>query len=93
MLVTNYYGAVLSSNALLIIFAYLPQLEMVRSNNIAFFQWSTGYPGFVLETTTNLLPATWVAVPYSPIQVGDQYVLPLDMTGTNGFYRLRFLGP
>jgi hypothetical protein len=23
----------------------------------------------------------------------DQYLLPLDMTGTNGFYRLRFPGP
>jgi hypothetical protein len=32
-------------------------------------------------------------VPYSPIQVGDQYLLPLHMTGTNGFYRLWFPGP
>jgi hypothetical protein len=30
-----------------------------------------------------------------PIQLRDkdQYLLPLDMTGTNGFYRLRFPGP
>jgi hypothetical protein len=32
-------------------------------------------------------------VPYAPIQLGDQYLLPLDMTGTNGFYRLWFPGP
>jgi hypothetical protein len=54
--------------------------------------WPVGYPGFVLETSGNLSPATWVVVPYSPIQIGDQYLLPLDMTGTNGFYRLRFPG-
>jgi hypothetical protein len=31
---------------------------------------------------------SWFPIP--PIQIGDQYLLPLDMTGTNGFYRLRF---
>ncbi|MGA2241282.1 MAG: LamG-like jellyroll fold domain-containing protein [Verrucomicrobiota bacterium] len=70
-----------------------PQLGILRSNNIASFLWPTGYSGFVLETTANLLPATWVTVPYSPIQIGDQYLLQLDMTGTNGFYRLRLSGP
>ena len=71
----------------------LPNLEMLRSGNIALYMWPVGYPGFVLETSGNLSPATWVVIPYSPIQIGDQYVLPLDMTGTNGFYRLRFPGP
>jgi hypothetical protein len=71
----------------------LPQLGMLRSNNIALYMWPIGYSGFVLETSDNLSPATWVPVPYSPIQRGDQYLLPLDMTGTNGFYRLRFPGP
>ena len=71
----------------------LPQLEMLRSGNIALYIWPVGYSGFVLETSGNLSPAKWVVVPYSPIQIGDQYLLPLDMTGTNGFYRLRFPGP
>jgi hypothetical protein len=35
----------------------------------------------------------WMTVPYVPIQMGDQYLLPLDMTATNGFYRLRFSSP
>jgi uncharacterized repeat protein (TIGR01451 family) len=71
----------------------LPRLGMLHSGNIALFMWPVSYSGFVLETSGNLSPATWVVVPYSPIQIGDQYLLPLDMTGTNGFYRLRFPGP
>jgi len=71
----------------------LPSLGMSYSGNIALFVWPVGYSGFVLESSGKLSPATWVAVPYSPIRVGDQYVLPLNMTGTNGFYRLRFSGP
>ena len=71
----------------------LPSLGMLQSGNIALYMWPVGYPGFVLETSGSLAPATWVVVPYSPIQVGDQYLLPLDMTGTNGYYRLLFPGP
>jgi hypothetical protein len=71
----------------------LPWLGMLRSGNIALYMWPVGYSGFVLETSGSLSPATWVVVPYSPIQVGDQYLLPLEMTGTNGFYRLWFPGP
>ncbi len=71
----------------------LPNLTMLRSGNIAIFLWPVGYSGFVLETSGRLSPATWAVVPYSPVQIGDQYLLPLDMTGTNGFYRLWFPGP
>jgi hypothetical protein len=71
----------------------LPQLGMLRSNSVAYFMWPVGYSGFVLETSYNLSPGTWIVVPYAPIQIGDQYLLPLSMTGTNGFYRLRFPGP
>jgi hypothetical protein len=71
----------------------LPQLGMLCSGNIALFMWPVGYPEFVLETSASLSPAAWAVVPYSPIQVGDEYILPLVMTGTNGFYRLWFPGP
>jgi hypothetical protein len=71
----------------------LPTLTMTRSGNIAVYMWPVGYTGFVLETTAKLSPAAWSTVPYSPVQFGSLYVLPLDMTGTNGFYRLRFPGP
>jgi hypothetical protein len=71
----------------------LPQLGMLHSGNVALYMWPVEYSGFVLEASDNLSPATWVVVPYAPIQFGDEYFLPLNMTGTNGFYRLRFLGP
>ena len=71
----------------------LPSLEMLHSGNIALYLWPVGYPGFMLEASGSLAPATWVVVPYSPIQIGDQYLLPLNMTGTNGYYRLRLSGP
>jgi hypothetical protein len=70
-----------------------PDLGMLRSGNIAMFVWPVRYSGFVLETSGRLSPASWNAVPYTPLQIGDQFLLPLDMTGTNRFYRLRFPGP
>jgi hypothetical protein len=71
----------------------LPSLEMLHSGSIALFLWPVGYSGFVLETSGSLSPATWVSIPYAPFQIGDQYLMPLEMTGTNGFYRLRFPDP
>ena len=70
-----------------------PTLGMLRSGSIALYMWPVGYPGFVLETSDSLSPSKWVVVPYAPIQFGDEYLLPLDMAGTNGFYRLRLSGP
>jgi len=71
----------------------LPGLGMLRFGNVVLMQWPAVSPAFVLETSASLSPATWVAVPYVPTQIGGQYAIPLDMTGTNGFYRLRFTGP
>ncbi len=71
----------------------LPSLEMLRSGNIALFLWPVGYSGFALETSDSLSPATWRSIPYAPFQIGDQCLFPIEMTGTNGFYRLRFPGP
>jgi hypothetical protein len=71
----------------------LPSLGMWRSGNIALFMWPAGYSDFVLETSGNLSPASWVVVPYAPFQFDDECFLPLNTTGTNGFYRLRFPGP
>ena len=71
----------------------MPSLQMQQAGNIAVYMWPIGYSGFVLKTSERLSPATWVTVPYAPLQIGDQYVLPLQMTETNAFYRLQFLGP
>jgi Tol biopolymer transport system component len=71
----------------------LPSLGMLHSGNMALFMWPVGYSEFVLEASGSLSPATWVPIPFVPFQVGDQNLVPLEMTGTNGFYRLRFPGP
>jgi hypothetical protein len=71
----------------------LPSLGMWHSGNIALLMWPVGYSGFVLEASGSLSPATWAPIPYAPFQFGDEYFLPLNMTGTNGFYRLWFPGP
>jgi len=70
----------------------LPHLGVLYSGNIAMFVWPVQYSGFVLESSGGLVEPTWIPVPYSPLQIGDQYMLPLDMTGSNNFYRLGFLG-
>jgi len=71
----------------------LPNLGMMHLGNVALFLWPVGYSGFMLEASGTLSPASWVAVPYAPFQIGDQWLVPLEMNGTNGFYRLRFPGP
>jgi len=71
----------------------LPNLSMMRSGGIAVFMWPVGYPGFVLQTSSSLSPAVWNAVLFSPVQFGNLYVLPMDMSGASGFYRLWFSGP
>jgi hypothetical protein len=71
----------------------LPSLGMLHSGNMALFMWPVGYSEFVLEASGSLSPATWVPIPFVPFQVGDQNLVPLEITGTNGFYRLRFPGP
>ena len=70
-----------------------PDLVMLQSGNIALFVWPAGYTGFVLESSGSLSPTVWVPVPCNPIQFGGQCLVPLEMHGTNCFYRLRFSDP
>ena len=71
----------------------LPSLTTIPSGSTLFVFWPVNPSGFVLETTAGLIPANWVAVATPPFQIGDQYLLPIPMSGTNAFYRLQFSGP
>jgi hypothetical protein len=71
----------------------LPTLNLQYSGNTLLILWPVASSGFVLENSGSLSTACWVPVSNSPIQIGDQYQVSPDMTGTNGFYRLRLLGP
>ena len=70
----------------------LPVLTTLSSGGTLKILWPVNPSGFVLETTAGLSPANWVPVTALPTQNGDQYQLPIQMPGTNAFYRLRFTG-
>jgi len=55
--------------------------------------WPGNYSNFVLETSPSLLPANWVPVSPAPVQIGGQYLDSIQMSSSNGFYRLRYTGP
>jgi hypothetical protein len=71
----------------------LPSLDLRHSGNTLLILWPVGASGFVLETSSGLLPGTWIVVPDSPFQIGDQFVVPVVMSDTNRFYRLQFSVP
>jgi hypothetical protein len=70
----------------------LPALTTIPSGGSLLIFWPVNPAGFVLEKTAGLSPANWVPVTASPFQIGDQYLLSIQMSGTNAFYRLRFNG-
>jgi hypothetical protein len=71
----------------------LPSLTTIPSGGTLDIFWPVNPTGFVLETTAGLSPANWAPVTTPPFQIGDQYLVPIQMSGTNAFYRLRFSGP
>jgi sugar lactone lactonase YvrE len=71
----------------------LPSLDLQLSGNTLLFLWPIDYSGFVLEKSGNLSAAAWTAVPASPVVVGNQYFVPLQISATNSFYRLILPAP
>jgi hypothetical protein len=70
-----------------------PSLSTLGSNGSLLLNWPTAPGGFALETSTNLLPDSWTAVPGSPTNSDDLNFQWVPITKTNQFFRLRFLGP
>ena len=54
--------------------------------------WSVGSPTFVLETATSLSPDDWVPVADPPLQIEDVYVVPVNTSEPERYYRLRITG-
>ena len=71
----------------------LPVLTTVASDDSLLFFWPLNPPGFVLETSPQLVPANWVPVPAEPYPFDGQNLLAVPTSGTNAFFRLRFPGP
>jgi hypothetical protein len=87
VLVASPLNSILSSNAVLTVNP-TPALGVDQSDNILLVYWPVSASGFVLEASPGLSPANWVPVADPPIQIGDQYVELIEMSGCNCFYRL-----
>jgi hypothetical protein len=68
----------------------LPVLTTTPSGSTLLILWPVNPSGFVLETAPDLSPANWVPVTTPPFPIGGQYLLPIQMSETNAFYRLRY---
>ncbi len=67
----------------------LPSLNISRSAAATVLIWSTNSPGYLLESSPALLPASWSQL-VSPIYVvGDQFAVTNSNASGIAFYRLR----
>ncbi len=89
VLVTNAFGAVLSSNANLAVVR--PTLRVARYGSELLLYWPAAFQGFVMESSTDPCSTNWLTLPAAPVEVGDQFVVPLTMSGSNSFYRLHLV--
>lgn len=70
-----------------------PALSVAASGQILLLHWPVNVSGFGLETSSSLAPAQWTPVAGSPIQIGQEWLLPVIMSDSNHFYRLRYSSP
>lgn len=70
-----------------------PSVNLLNFGTSFLVSWPTSPSGFVLESSGTLLPGSWVLASGSPLQFNGQNLQSLPATGTNQFFRLRFLGP
>ena len=79
----------ISSNATLAV--VLPVIQMERYGTEMLMFWPAAFQGFAMESCTNLLPTNWLALPYPPVPIGDQLVVPVSLSEKRRFYRLHFV--
>ena len=70
-----------------------PALAVAASGQVFLIHWPLSPLGFGLETAARLAPAQWTPVAGSPIQIGQEWLLPVIMSDTNRFFRLRYSSP
>jgi hypothetical protein len=69
-----------------------PPLSLDRSDQAAILRWPTNAMGFVLESTSALaFTNRWAAMTNVPIISGTENVVTNSLSGTNQFYRLRYV--
>jgi len=65
-----------------------PGLQLGSDGNRLFILWPAD-PAWTLETSTNLSPDGWGPAPDPPMQLGDQFAVPVQTSELQRFYRLR----
>jgi hypothetical protein len=70
-----------------------PSVSTLNFGTSLLVSWPVSPSGFVLEYSGTLLPGSWTPAPGSPLQFNGQNLQSVPLTGTNQFFRLRFLGP
>jgi hypothetical protein len=70
-----------------------PRLEVRRAGATLMLVWPAAGTGLVLEASDSLSPALWRQIPTALVPDGGQYQVPVSVTATSTFYRLRPAGP
>lgn len=66
-----------------------PRLDIARAGTNVILTWSTNYPGFSLQSATNLAsPSVWSNVSPAPVIVNGQQTVTNAGSGARKFYRL-----
>jgi N-acetylneuraminic acid mutarotase len=88
LLVTAFVNAIPSTSVIGTFAVNAPILSIGLSAGNAVLNWSTNYPGYAVESTPSLNPATWTVVPGTASIMNGQYVVSVPLTTGNLFFRL-----
>jgi len=89
VVVTNIAGRLTSSNAVLAIMPP-PVLTVLRQGANFVLSWPTNWPGFTLQSTTNVVVSpVWVSNAPPPLISSGNYVVTNSITGKQKLYRLK----
>ena len=70
-----------------------PTLFLIREGASYRLRWFSVVPGWVVETTSNLLQPVWSPLAATPARTADQFEIDLGVPATTQFYRLRRTAP
>jgi hypothetical protein len=66
-----------------------PRLAVAQASGMTTLSWPSTASGYFVETTTNLSPASWMAVTNPPSLFNGRFSLTNSTTGEAQFFRLR----
>ncbi|MSU60275.1 MAG: hypothetical protein EXS35_19245 [Pedosphaera sp.] len=90
VVVTNNFGSTTSAVANLTVSVPPPMLNLVKSTTNLILSWSTNWPGYTLQSSTNLnLAGAWVTNAPAAVVSGANYVATNGISGGQRFYRLK----